>query len=227
MINYFDANLYDRDIALLSDHQWLNDQCILAGLRWIEHTCGVDLFDRVLFLDPSVASFLRIQCTDDEDYEDFSKGTNMSKCDIVFAVVNNRVSFDESCSHWSLLLGDLVNGQYFHFDSMTVGAGSRESAQFRAACDLAMRLAKAKSVAVKEIREVPSPQQSNCSDCGVYSLMVTRYLLHEFIIPTPDSMDWNVLLGTEDSIKKLNAAITPELASRFRSDLRSFLANLK
>ncbi len=75
MLSYHDIDIYDRDLSLLDDYQWLNDSILSYCLKRIEIQTN-DLLsvyssdcDRILTLHASTVSFLQIQCESEEDYQ--------------------------------------------------------------------------------------------------------------------------------------------------------------
>ena len=109
-----DANIYDRDLVLLRPGNWLNDSCINYCLRRLEFQISDEA---VLLLDPAVASFLVIQCDDDDEYADLSTGLEILKRKWIFVPISNSDSFTVLSSHWSLLVVHTDSGNMYHFDS--------------------------------------------------------------------------------------------------------------
>ena len=109
-----DANIYDRDLVLLKPGNWLNDSCINYCLRRLEIEISEEA---VLLLDPAVASFLVIQCTDDDEYADLSAGLELFRRKWILVPINNSDSFTVTSAHWSLLVVHIDSGKLFHFDS--------------------------------------------------------------------------------------------------------------
>ena len=109
-----DADIYNRDLVLFKSKSWLNDSCINYCFRRLELQIESK---SMLLMDPSVVSFLIIQCTSDEDYDELSISIDSSSLEWLFAPVNNADSFDTPSSHWSLLLLHISSGKLYHFDS--------------------------------------------------------------------------------------------------------------
>lgn len=109
-----DADIYGRDVDLFLPRNWLNDSCINYCLRQFE----IQLSNQeILLMDPSVVSFLRIQCDDEDEYTELALGQQASLRTWIFMPVNNSESFENVSTHWSLLLLHTVSARLFHFDS--------------------------------------------------------------------------------------------------------------
>lgn len=150
LLNYHDAILYDSDVAILTNSSgWLNDQCIHFFEKILEYDSSfheIDGSNQIIgspgtnistngalrFIDPSVVSFMKLQCTDDDEFQDLACGLNLQPNEnIVFLPVNDSSVLEEgNCSHWSLLVLFIKQKQGFHFDSMSgMGAGVSSSKQ--------------------------------------------------------------------------------------------------
>lgn len=109
-----DADIYCRDLDLFLPQNWLNDSCINYCLRRFE----IQLSDQeILLMDPSVVSFLKIQCHDDEEYTELALGQQVAVRKWIFVPINNSESFANVSTHWSLLLLHTSSARLFHFDS--------------------------------------------------------------------------------------------------------------
>lgn len=127
LTSLLDANIYGNDLALFRPGNWLNDSCINYCFRRLEQEIQQK---SILFMDPSVVSFLLIQCTTAEEYCELSLGVQIMERTWVFIPVNNSDTFDTPSSHWSLLVLHVSSGKSFHFDSC--GMSNNRAAQFTA-----------------------------------------------------------------------------------------------
>ena len=119
-----DADIYGRDLNLFLSRNWLNDSCINYCLRRFE----IQLSDQsILLMDPSVVSFLRIQCDDEDEYAELALGQQASLRKWIFIPVNNSESFVNVSTHWSLLLLHTASSRLFHFDSC--GTSNKSAAE--------------------------------------------------------------------------------------------------
>jgi Ulp1 family protease len=166
-----DADVYVRDWKLFRPRNWLNDSCISYCMKMIVRDHAVPSSSRILLLDPAVASFLRLQCTEEEEFAEFYAGNNLGDVEFVFVPVNDNQSFSSGSSHWSLLVAHIDSLHYWHFDSH--GNYNRNSAQ-----EFSNILSRGLSSCRSELGgldatfiSVPSAQQRNGYDCGVYTLL--------------------------------------------------------
>lgn len=114
IVSLLDADIYHRDLILFQSGNWLNDACINYCFRRLE----IKISDEsILLLDPSVVSFLRLQCDDDEEYAELAVGTDILQKTWVFIPINDCDSFSHASTHWSLLLLHVSTGKLYHFDS--------------------------------------------------------------------------------------------------------------
>jgi Ulp1 protease family, C-terminal catalytic domain len=152
VINFCDAVLYGRDLALLeSGTAWLNDACLHYGFLFLLERYGNSNTDAAV-VDPSVVSFLVNQVEDDDEFLEFWHGLHQggrsvgTTCKRYFIPVNDsfgggRVRW-RSGQHWSLLLVVVSNStegrtetSAFHFDSLgqassNLGAASAVLSKF-------------------------------------------------------------------------------------------------
>ena len=135
LVSYKDADVYDRDAVLFKNKNWLNDSCINFCLRRMEIST-----DRLLLMDPSVVSFLRLQCSDEDEYEEIRQGkysissfffqycrnpisatsltgTRIASKEWVFVPINDNESFQSSSTHWSSLILHIPSQKFWHYDS--------------------------------------------------------------------------------------------------------------
>jgi hypothetical protein len=115
LLDYHDAVIYLTDERLLQPGGWLNDRLINFSFRYFEFAKEFD--KTILLMDPSVVSFLRIQCTDAEDYIDLARGIDLPSRKLILMPCNDSVDFESSSTHWSLVAYELDTGLAIHLDS--------------------------------------------------------------------------------------------------------------
>jgi Ulp1 family protease len=115
-LNYHDAVVYKRDVINFQDGNWLNDSCINFCFRWFEFSECVDK-RFVLFMDPSVMSYIKLQHIDEDDISGLRKGLRLHERDYLLVPCNDNASFQSASTHWSLLLIKTATGEAHHFDS--------------------------------------------------------------------------------------------------------------
>lgn len=185
--SFRDADLTRADLMLFSGGCWLNSSCINYAYRRIEEELENELrqssedaemnakrlstLQSILMMDPSVVSFLVLQCTEDDEFEEFYNGIEVYNRSWILLPVNNNESFEsnESASHWSLLACHVSSGTLLHFDSSRLA--NNEAAK-RVAKNL-YRLLKRKD-APKVINVASAPQQTNGYDCGIYVILASK-----------------------------------------------------
>lgn len=114
VLSYDEADLYDDDVRLFSGKQWLNDSCINYCFKRISHQLN-NL--AILLMDPSVVSFLILQCDDDDEYDSLAKGINLDSREWLLVPINDNESFLSQSTHWSLLVLHIASSTYIHYDS--------------------------------------------------------------------------------------------------------------
>lgn len=114
ILNYQDISIYESDLFLLSDGQWLNDVCInfCFAKKRVETNNST-----ILMMDPSVVSFLTFQVSDDEERDELAEGLSLTEKEWLIVPVNDCTSLGGSSSHWSLLVCHTTSGFAVHFDS--------------------------------------------------------------------------------------------------------------
>jgi Ulp1 family protease len=179
-----------RDLILFQPGNWLNDACINYCLRRLEEKI---LDPSILFLDPAVVSFLRIQCVDDDEYAELAVGTDILQKTWVFIPLNDSDSFSHTSSHWSLLLLHVSSGKLYHFDS----SGRHNQRAAESTCAKIYKL-------LGRVREHPNipimhlilntPKQNNGNDCGVYVVLQLEAIVFRILSKEPILVvdyDWN------------------------------------
>jgi len=220
IVNYHDALIYQSDLNLLDEGQWVNDACINFGMTHLavrhEGNCqdGGSVI-RMKFLDPSVVSYFMHQlCLSDEDDIDelcnlysmwglsAAKSTpeQMTSGDyqtlVLFIAVNdnNSTGFGSGCNHWSFLLAVIVNGKhfFFHFDSSAGYNQQSAIAVSKRIRDIIMVGSNEQSIDDVDVIECRVPQQVNGYDCGLHTL-VTAEVVSEAI----DSLAVDEMIGND------------------------------
>mmetsp|Transcript_5689 Transcript_5689/g.11937 ORF Transcript_5689/g.11937 Transcript_5689/m.11937 type:complete len:227 (+) Transcript_5689:61-741(+) len=187
ILNYNDAVIYQRDISLLENEDWINDACINFQLRRLQSIWGGDS-GPFLFLDPSVVSFLMHQCDDDEEFDEVLSAQRLDDRKRIFVPVNDNNAASLGCgsgSHWSLLVVMIDKNMSLHFDS---AGGSNEIAAKAVAKKLSYAMFPDRRCAPidVEIKSCSSPQQENSYDCGLYMLAASEAIAKTASNQIPD-----------------------------------------
>ncbi len=114
----------------------------------------------VAFINPSIVQYLKLCSSLDEAKLCFFDPLELDKKDYLFFPLNNNRSNESGGSHWSLIL--LNKNKMFHYDSFKNSNHSEALSFYK----------KFKNYFKVETFETQNefPQQTNCSDCGVYVL---------------------------------------------------------
>jgi Ulp1 family protease len=233
--SYHDADIYYRDLDLFQPGQWLNDACINICLRLLEYQdshSDSGTRSQILLLDPAVASFIRLQCRDNDEFQEVYAGNQLVSKDYVFVPINDNQSFVTSSSHWSLLVMHVPSSQFWHFDSH--GSHNTESAKAFAqflvhCCRVSNHPAYTTESAKLTFKNVRCSHQQNGYDCGVYVLMNTE-LLFRYLI-TGSSSATGGLLKIEEWIENQCSCgwegTSDIYASRYRMEKRQEIEQLR
>ena len=74
---YRDIDIYENDFKLFNERQWLSDSCISYCFKRIEDSLPPSISSNIVFLDPSVTSFIRLQCQEEEEFSDLRNGLDL------------------------------------------------------------------------------------------------------------------------------------------------------
>ncbi|KAI5712130.1 sentrin-specific protease 8-like isoform X2 [Diaphorina citri] len=164
VLSYHDAVLHESDISILQGSDWLNDEIIAFYLEYLEkevyHKKGM------LFVSPQVTQCLK-QVEKDELKIFLDPILDRSHHHIFFAL-NDSDSLDKpGGSHWSLLIYDRRNDEYFHADSFQ-GTNSREA--LKLAYNLHYYFNPSDVNQPPFVKQVKTTQQKNSYDCGLHLL---------------------------------------------------------
>ena len=197
IVNFHDACIYGRDLALLeSPTEWLNDSCLhfaLQELQQQQQSGGNNAI--TLFLDPAVVAFFMHQCHDEDDRQEFvqgaCRGLDATVHCLVIPINDTLTARDWAVtgkgSHWSLLVLEQVNNDAalpapsvlaWHFDSLQDSSGNTSVAQ--AVTDKIVDAATSSdwfggnNNPRIRVRPSRSPQQTNGHDCGVHVIAAAQ-----------------------------------------------------
>ena len=210
-----DVQLYSWDIELLQPRRWLND----ALIAFVFEHMSTDLSegDRVVLLEPTV-SFSAGMVPPEFLAEMLSTGPNgparlkaLQAARLVLLPVNdNQDTTSQGGGHWSLLafrrLGD-DGAQFEYYDSCN--NSNIETARAMAQ-NVGPMLTGAQGTA---FRAMPTPQQSNGHDCGLYVISVAQALCSEALEPAegapraPTQSPGGVLALTPAAVDKKRAQV--------------------
>jgi Ulp1 family protease len=115
LVTYHDIDIYERDIYLFKQEEWLNDACINFCLKRTELAASQQA--RVLLMDAAVVAFMRFQVDDEDEVEELAGNLGVAHRAWILAPVNDCTYLGGSSSHWSLLAYHVQSGSSYHLDS--------------------------------------------------------------------------------------------------------------
>ncbi|CAF0711673.1 unnamed protein product [Brachionus calyciflorus] len=163
ILNYNDSLIYESDLGLLKEGNWLNDRIIGFCCDYFENEIFKQECERKLlaFVNPSTVQYLKLCESLEEAKMCFLEPLVLQEKKVIFLPLNNNKTTQAGGCHWSLLLIDNRNSKMIHYDS--IGSNSDEASlffyKFKEFFDC------------KELlNEEKFPKQTNNSDCGAYVL---------------------------------------------------------
>lgn len=123
LVNYHDAVVYRSDASLTAPGKWLNDRIIYWYFKYLElgsiskEIAGGTFPTDILLMDPSVVSFMRIQCEDEDDFASLARGQRIASRRLVLMPCSDSTNFESASTHWSLVVVDLLLHTACHMDS--------------------------------------------------------------------------------------------------------------
>ena len=125
--SFEDIDIYPRDFINFNQKCWLNDSCLSFCLKRIQFSAHNE---EILVIEASVASFLKLQCESQVDFDYLEEGlSTRSKSWILLPINDLNSALSAGGSHWSLLLCDVKREQLYHFDSSN-GYNNRAAREF-------------------------------------------------------------------------------------------------
>jgi sentrin-specific protease 8 len=239
LLNYHDAVIYQRDLRLVVEDEWLNDSIMHFYLEYLQqrelassndlNVLGIDYF-----MDPSVVSFFMQQCVDQKDIEEFVAAAPFPKENgRIFIAVNDQMSpsadwmNDETPSnsargmHWSLLLITVRSSsakvvEAYHFDSH---GDSNFAVASEIARKIGMHVYQTPPSKPMVVHACKTPQQVNGYDCGIHVLAAAKIL-----------SQMNHGNGIQEFEEQLHQCIAVEnqnnLGPAFRREISSLIAKM-
>jgi sentrin-specific protease 8 len=214
-ISFKDAVIWENDVELFAPGQWLNDSCINWCFRQIlDEEEGAE--EDVLLMDPSVVSFMMTQCETAEEEDELVQGQSISSKKVICLPVSDNEGFSSGSSHWSLLLccaPTNSNGNPWRF---FVSFDSSSSYNSEAAERVAKKFAQICCWPEPHpgvIHAKNCPQQTNGYDCGMYVILMARW-----IVQNRQDLGQLSEAGIEHVCTNMVKHITPQKVSMARND---------
>ncbi|CAH9109339.1 unnamed protein product [Cuscuta epithymum] len=210
VLSYKDVVLRGVDLHALQGPCYLTDQIIAFYFSYLSSLYDPKEED-ILLVHPSVSFFLAHSL--DENLGDFMEPLKLSTKKLVLFPVNDCTDFDggESGAHWSLVVYDRTKNSFSHLDSIA-GANHLHALHIYKSLKgfmgpsvatqppQSMKNEEKKKPpassspapiadAIPEFVEVPSPQQKNGYDCGIYVIAIARAICQWFSSPRNNNRD--------------------------------------
>ncbi|KAK7204274.1 hypothetical protein BZA70DRAFT_280388 [Myxozyma melibiosi] len=192
ILEYFDVSVYKEDFDNLREEHWLNDNNLTFWYEYLERSESFVMENpgEIVLLRPSMV-FLLAQSSNPKELKDVLP--SMDDARYVFLPINDNDDVDlaEGGSHWSLLIVDRQIKRGFYYDTL-------DDSNVREAENVAKKLSILDDYATGKftLYSLPTPQQTNGSDCGVMVCMLTSHFLRKIVeaqaSDSGDEVDWHV-----------------------------------
>jgi Ulp1 family protease len=221
LFTYNDANIYNTDILSLEQGRWLLDNVITYAVKKLASSLSSP---KIVVLDPNIVTYINFACDDEDEYDNARSGIGLSSSSsssssspsYIISIVCNNSTINtingNGCSHWSMLLTIIDNNnnnhKYYHFDSSA-------NTNHHAACNTAKNINYLLNKDNNNVTIIPVqvPQQTNGSDCGIYTILFMEYIVSR--INSIDDNDTNIETYIFSDIS--NSVSSPSLASEYRN----------
>ncbi|KAK9240824.1 hypothetical protein V1525DRAFT_394006 [Lipomyces kononenkoae] len=176
ILEYYDVSVYKADFDNLRDDQWFNDNNLTFWYEYLERSevyTSLEHPEEIVLLRPSMV-FLLAQSANPFDLEGVLPLLNKTR--FIFLPINNNADVDlaEGGSHWSLLVVDTKRKTGYYYDTL-------EDINVQEAEIVAKKLTKLLKIGKMILYSMPTPQQTNGSDCGVMVCMLTSNVLQKIV----------------------------------------------
>lgn len=168
ILSFHDSLVFQSDLDLLKEGQWINDRIIGFVYEYLEKEvfpseCNEkNLF---AFLNPSSVQYLKLCESLEEAKMCFLEPLELKNKSYVFLPLNSNQTTDAGGSHWSLLVIDLKSSVIKHYDS--IGSNEEEAKRFSNKYKNFFGIKKFES-------QINFPQQNNSYDCGAFVLGISK-----------------------------------------------------
>ncbi|RCK64356.1 NEDD8-specific protease 2 [Candida viswanathii] len=194
ILQYHSIALYKSDLEHLLPGEWLNDNNISLIYELIIQMFikqGRTFSNQIQILFPSVIQLL-VHFPD--DVEALLPVDDLKKLKFIFLPLNfiDEVDVDleddNNGDHWALGVLSLLDNTLYVYDSMQIDDDESTDIQLK---NLAKKLQSCKSFVHGKIKIqiLKCDQQRNFDDCGVYVIMISCYLINQFLFNDEISLD--------------------------------------
>jgi sentrin-specific protease 8 len=202
LFQYRSIAVYKSDVDYILPGQWLNDSNISLFYELIMQTMAhlpqVKFPSQVQLLYPTLVQlFLHFPVSD--HIESVLPIDELKKLKFIFIPINFIDDYDSidleqvnQGDHWALAVLSIMESKLYIYDSMFIDEDSESDKKLLH--QLTQRLISCKTIINTkkiEVVRMKCDQQDNFDDCGVYVLMITCYLINQFLLhqDEPISMD--------------------------------------
>ncbi|KAJ9064683.1 SUMO1 sentrin specific peptidase 8 [Entomophthora muscae] len=193
-VSYYDSVLRKSDIESVNEGNWLTDAVITFFYTYLEQSPSNTGLHGILLLEPSMIHLLR-QSTYPASLQGVLPNA-LYDANYVFLPVNDHLSHTAGGNHWSLLVYSRPNSSFFYYDSYN--NSNYHHAKNTAECFIHFL-----GLPPSTLRVMPTPQQKNGNDCGVFVISLSESLFHAIIatptatsthmpIPVPPNQIWTI-----------------------------------
>lgn len=202
VLSYFDCLIRESDIKILKSNGWLNDAIIGFYFVYLEKV-RFHSNNEILFIGPEVTQCLKE--SPPSDLPVFLDPLEAKNRGYIFMAVNDSGK-SAGGTHWSLLVFCYVENKCYHVDS---SVQTNHSSAMKLAHNIEQYLSPVEEI---DFVELPSLQQDNSYDCGIY------------LICNLENIVEHVIQGSDFSTVPL---IKKETVSKMRKDLLDLIAECK
>lgn len=198
------TSLYKQDLHTLKDQEWLNDNIITYVYNILETYQLKPFYQKyslnentILLLPPSLC-YLVLVSTDPQSLISMFP-EQFQKCKFLILPLN------DGGSHWSLSVISILDKTFYSFDSLTnlnIEENDLICSNFSIIISQLNKQAKYKLVR----KTLNTPQQLNDSDCGIFVICLTCFVISELIGAnlTKNSSSWKLDFNLNFKIKNVD-----------------------
>uniref|UniRef100_H2YV88 Ubiquitin-like protease family profile domain-containing protein n=1 Tax=Ciona savignyi TaxID=51511 RepID=H2YV88_CIOSA len=194
VLSYHDSLLRKSDLSLLEAGNWLNDKLIGFMFEYYQNEIFAENAEKVSFLDPDFVQLIKL--LPDTDIEGLISPLNLGTKRLIFLPINNNPDPEAGGSHWSLLVLDQDLNIFEHYDSYG-------DTNYLVAVEVASKFS---SILKSQVKKVPTPQQCNGSDCGVYVIKIALLIGQSKLRSSPwkpDQLTYDIISRERENMKEL------------------------
>ncbi|KAL1930671.1 hypothetical protein VTP01DRAFT_10833 [Rhizomucor pusillus] len=173
ILHFHDVMIRQHDFDTLADNVWLNDTIIEFHMEYLERiACTSNA--HILLLRPGIVQLiLHLQ---DPTYLASALPPHLDRYRYIFIPVNDsQPQAGYSGSHWSLLVFCRPNLTFYYYD--TLHGTNQHVARLTAGRMVPLLRLTRQTI----FKPVPTPQQDNGADCGVYVIAITDNLVQRLM----------------------------------------------